>query len=48
MDGVSIPDSVNNGILSLQHRVQTGSGAHPPSYPMVTGGSYTAGKAAGA
>jgi hypothetical protein len=26
------------GNLSLHHRVQTGSGAHPPSYPMDIGG----------
>jgi hypothetical protein len=26
------------GIFSLQHRVQTGSRAHPASYPMVTKG----------
>jgi hypothetical protein len=26
------------GIYSLRHRVQTGSGAHPVSYPMDTGG----------
>jgi hypothetical protein len=25
------------GIFSLHHRVQTGSGAHPASYPMGTG-----------
>jgi hypothetical protein len=26
--------------FSLQHDVQTSSGAHPPSYPMGTGGPY--------
>jgi hypothetical protein len=26
--------------LSLLHSVQTGSGAHPASYPMGTGGSF--------
>jgi hypothetical protein len=26
-----------NGIFSLCHRIQTGSGAHPASYPMSTG-----------
>jgi hypothetical protein len=26
--------------FSLQHRVQTGSGAHPASYPMGTSGSF--------
>jgi hypothetical protein len=33
---------------SLLHIVQTGSGAHPASYPMGTGGSFPDGKAAGA
>jgi hypothetical protein len=28
------------GNFSLHHRVQTGSGAHPPSYPMGTMGSF--------
>jgi hypothetical protein len=36
------------GILSLHHRVQNGSGSHPPSYPMVTRGSVPGDKAAGA
>jgi hypothetical protein len=26
--------------FSLHHRVQNGSGAHPSSYPMGTGGSF--------
>jgi len=30
------------------HRVQTGSEAHPASYPMGTGGPYLGDKAAGA
>jgi hypothetical protein len=30
------------------HRVQTGSGAHPASYPMGNRGSFPGGKAAGA
>jgi hypothetical protein len=34
--------------FSLLHIVQTGSGAHPASYPMGTGDSFLAGKAAGA
>jgi hypothetical protein len=34
--------------FSLLHVVQTGSGAHPASYPMGTGGSFPGGKAAGA
>jgi hypothetical protein len=32
----------------LLYIVQTGSGAHPISYPMGTGGSFPGGKAAGA
>jgi hypothetical protein len=36
------------GNFSLHHRVQTGSGAHPASYPMGTRGSFPGGKAAGA
>jgi len=28
---------VGVGIFSLRHRVQTGSGAHPASYPIGTG-----------
>jgi hypothetical protein len=34
--------------FSLLHVVQTGSGAHPASYPMGTGGSLSEVKAAGA
>jgi hypothetical protein len=34
------------GNFSLHHRVQTGSGAHPASYAMGTGGSFPGGKAA--
>jgi hypothetical protein len=30
----------NEGIFSLRHRVQTGSGSHPPSCPMGTGGAF--------
>jgi hypothetical protein len=34
------------GNFSLHHRcVQNGSGAHPPSYPMGTRGSFPGGKA---
>jgi hypothetical protein len=36
------------GNFSLHHRVQNGSRAHPPSYPMCTRGSYPGRKAAGA
>jgi len=35
------------GYFSLFH-VQTSSGAHAPSYPMGTNGSFPEGKAAGA
>jgi hypothetical protein len=35
------------GNFSLHHRVQNGSGAHPSSYPMGTGGSFPGDKAAG-
>jgi hypothetical protein len=36
------------GNFSLHHRVQTGSGAHPASYPMGKRGSFPGDKAAGA
>jgi hypothetical protein len=32
--------------FSLLHVIQTGSGAHPASYPMCTGGSFHERKAA--
>jgi hypothetical protein len=35
------------GNFSLHHRVQNGSGAHPPSSLMGTRGSFPGGKAAG-
>jgi hypothetical protein len=34
--------------LGIFYRVQTGSGAHPASYPMDTKGSFPGGIAAGA
>jgi hypothetical protein len=34
------------GNFSLHQRVQNGSGTHPASYPMGTGGSFPGGKAA--
>jgi hypothetical protein len=43
MSGVRIPAGAGN--LSLHHCVQTGSGAHPASYPMGTRGSFPGGKA---
>jgi hypothetical protein len=45
MIGVRIPAGAGN--FSLRHHVQTGSGAHPASYLMRTGGSLPGGKAAG-
>jgi hypothetical protein len=36
------------GNFSLHHRVQNGSGPHPASYPMGTGGSFPGDKAVGA
>jgi len=36
------------GIFSLRHRVQTGSGTHSASYPMGNGCSYPRKKATGA
>jgi hypothetical protein len=33
--------------ISLPHVVQTGSGAHPASYPMGTEGTFPGGNAAG-
>jgi hypothetical protein len=39
MIGVRFPAEAGN--FSLRHRVQTGSGAHPVSYPMGTGGSFS-------
>jgi hypothetical protein len=34
------------GSFSLRHRVQTGSGAHPSSYPMGNRGSFADSKVA--
>jgi hypothetical protein len=36
MIGVRLPEEAGN--FSLRHHYQTGSGAHPASYPMGTGG----------
>jgi hypothetical protein len=46
MIGVRVP--TGGGDLSLHHRVQTGSGAHPVSYPMGARASFPGGKAASA
>jgi hypothetical protein len=43
--GVWVP--VGAGNFSPHHRVQTGSGAHPSSYPTGTRGSFPGGKADG-
>jgi hypothetical protein len=45
MLGVRILAGVGN--FALRQCVQTGTGAHPASYPMGTGGSFPGGKAAG-
>jgi hypothetical protein len=44
--GIRFPAGAGNS--SLCHRVQTGSGSHPSSYPIGTWGSFPGGKAAGA
>jgi hypothetical protein len=44
----SIPGGGNDGTFFLRYRVQTGTGAHPASYPINTGGSNSREKAAGA
>jgi hypothetical protein len=46
MFGVQIPAGAEN--FSLPHRVQTGFGVHPSSYPMGTRGSFPGSKATGA
>jgi hypothetical protein len=46
--GSRVQFPVGAGNFSLHHRVQTGSGAHPASYPMDTRGSFPGGKEAGA
>jgi hypothetical protein len=45
MIGVRFPAGAGN--FSLRHRVQTGSGDHPASYPMGTGDSFRGSNAAG-
>jgi hypothetical protein len=44
--GVQFPGRSNG--FSLLHSVQIGPGAHPASYPMGTGDSFSGGNAAGA
>jgi len=41
--GARVPAGAGN--FSLYHSVQTGSEAHPASYPMGTTGSFTGGEA---
>jgi hypothetical protein len=43
--GVRVPAGAGN--FSLHHCVQTGSGAHPASYPLGTRGSFPGCKATG-
>jgi hypothetical protein len=45
--GSRVRFSVGAGNFSLHHRVQSGSGVHPASYPMGARGSFSGGKAAG-
>jgi hypothetical protein len=40
-DWGSVPGRENYGNFSLCHCIQTGSGAHPASYPMGTGALFT-------
>jgi hypothetical protein len=40
--------SAGAGGVSQHHRVQNGSGAHPPSYARGTRGFFSGGKTAGA
>jgi hypothetical protein len=44
---IGVRDPAGAGNFSFHHRVQTGSGAHPASYPIGTRGSFPGGKAAG-
>jgi hypothetical protein len=44
--GVWVPAGAGN--FSPHHCIQTGSRAHPASYPMGTRGSFPGGKVAGA
>jgi hypothetical protein len=45
--GVGVRDQLGQNFYLL-HAVQTGSGVHPASYPVGTGGSFFGSKAAGA
>jgi hypothetical protein len=48
LDDLGVGVRVPGQEFSFLHVVQTGSGAHPASYPMGTGDSLPGGKAAGA
>jgi hypothetical protein len=48
LDDRGFKSPVGAGNFSLYHRIQTGSGSHPASYPMDARGSFLLGKAAGA
>jgi hypothetical protein len=45
---IGVRNAARAGNSSLHHRVQTGSGSHPASYPIGTGGFLPGGKAAAA
>jgi hypothetical protein len=45
-DGSGVREPAGVGSFTLHHRDQTGSGAHPASYPMGTRGSFLGAKAA--
>jgi hypothetical protein len=44
---IGVRFSAGAGNFSLRHRVEIVSRAHPASYPVGTGGSFSGGKAAG-
>jgi len=45
---IGVPVAAGAGNFSLHYRVQTGSRAHPASYPMGTTDNFPGGKAVGA
>jgi hypothetical protein len=47
-EGAGIASSCGPDERGVEVRVTVGSGVHPASYPMGTGGSFLGGKAAGA
>jgi len=44
--GVQLPIGEMKGPYSLRHRVQSGNGAYPTSYPTGTDGTFPEGRAA--